>query len=117
MPPPASDKTEAVTRGLGRTDAPARRRCARFQRSCRPQQQERKTTITGDEVQPLTGLEIETFDRASDRSRRGRAQSLFDGPEGLFLVRRFDQEHAGWIEAEAVETMPVKAAILRECAC
>ena len=117
MPPPVHNKTEPITRGLGRTDAPARRRCARFQRSCRPQQQERKATIAGDEVQPLAGLEIETFDRASDRGRRGRAQSLFDGPEGLSLVRRFHQEHAGRIEAEAVETMPVKAAILRECAC
>ena len=117
MPPPASDKTEAVTRGLGRTDAPARRRRARFQRSCRPQQQERKTTIPGDEVQPLAGLEIETFDHASDRGRRSRAQSLFDGPKGLFLVRRFDQKHAGRIEAEAVETMSVKTAVLCECAC
>jgi hypothetical protein len=114
MPPPARDKTEAITRGCNRTDPPPRRRRARFHRTGWPQQQERKAGIAGDEMQPLACLEIESFDRSRDSGRRGRAQGFLDGPKGLSLVRRFDQDHAGRIETEAVEAMTVRAAIPRE---
>src|SRR5207247_791605 len=83
-------------------------------RSCWPQQQEREARIAGDEMQSLAGLEIETFERSRDCGRRGRAQSLLHGPKGLSLVRRFDQDHAGRIETEAVEAMTVRTAVLRE---
>ena len=65
-------------------------------------------------MQPLAGPEIKTIDCTRDRGRRGRAQSFLDGPEGLFIVRRFDQDQAGRIETEAVEAMPMRTAVMRE---
>jgi hypothetical protein len=60
-------------------------------------------------MQLLTGLEIEPFDRARDRRRRTRAQGFLHRPEGLFLIRRVDQDHARRIDTETIEAVSMRA--------
>jgi hypothetical protein len=64
----------------------------------------------GGEMQLLAGLEIELVDHPDDGLRCGRTQRLRHGPQGFFAVRGFDQDHAGRIEAKAVEPVSGKPA-------
>jgi hypothetical protein len=112
MPSWADVKAEAVARGFRRADAPARGRGACFQRLRRPQQQKRKPAIAGGELQLLAGLKIEPVDHSGDGLRGCRMQSFRHGPQGFFAVRRLDQDQAGGIETEAVQSMSGKPALL-----
>ena len=68
-------------------------------------------------MQSSAGLEIEISpDRASDRSGHGGTQSLFNGPESLHLVLGLDQDQAGRIEAEIVEAMAMRVAVIGKAA-
>ena len=56
----------------------------------------------------MAGLEIELVDHPDDGLRCGRTQRLRHGPQGFFAVRGFDQDHAGRIEAKAIEPVSVE---------
>jgi hypothetical protein len=108
-------KAETVARGLGRSDAPARRRRARPQTRRRAEQDEREARISRREMQPSARLEIELLaDSARDGGRNGRAQRLLECPKRLHLVIGFDQDQAGRIDAELVEPVPVRMTMSRE---
>ena len=49
-------------------------------------------------------------DEADDDSCRTRAQGLFDGPESLRVLLRFDDSEALRIETERVQAMAIKPA-------
>jgi hypothetical protein len=53
VPSGTNDEAEAVARGCGGADAPARRRRTRFQIAHGPQQKQRQAAIDGGEMQPL----------------------------------------------------------------
>src|SRR6202042_1236776 len=91
MPSRMCEQPEAVARGFGGADAPARCRGACFQRRCGAQQQKRQAAIMGRQLQFLTGLEIELVDHANDGRRRARMQSFRKRPERLFAMRRFGE--------------------------
>jgi hypothetical protein len=112
MPSRADEKAEAVARGRGGADTPARRRRARFQIVRGPQQKQRQAAIDGGEMQPLAEFQIELVDDPGDRGRRARPQRLLDRPQGVVAVRGFDQDEALRIEPERGETMAVKAAMV-----
>jgi hypothetical protein len=112
MPSRTDEKAEAVARGLGGADAPARRRRARFQIVRGPQQKERQAAIDGGKMQPLTEFQIELVDDADDRGRRARAQRLLDRPQGVVAARGLDQDQAFRIKPERGETMAVKPAMV-----
>jgi len=80
MPARPRDKAEAVARGWRGADAPTRRRCARFKSCRRPQQQQRQAGFGRGEMQPLARFQIEPINRAGDRRRCRRTQSLFHRP-------------------------------------
>src|ERR1700734_2387901 len=112
VPARSRDKPETVAHGFRHTDAPARRRGAGFERLRRPDEKQRQAGIARGELQFLAGLQIEPVDHPDDRLWHTRMQSLRHGPEGFFPVRRLDQSDADRIEAEAVETMSAKAAMV-----
>ncbi len=112
MPSWARVHAETVARGLRGADAPARCRGACFQRSCRPQQQQRQARIAGGEMQLLAQFQIEPVDHPGDRSRRRRTQRFGERPQRVVAVRRLDQNQARRIEAEAVEAVSGKPAVL-----
>jgi hypothetical protein len=108
-------KAETVARGLGGSDAPARRRRARPHPRCGAQQDERKARISRSEMQPSACLEIELLaDRARDGRGNGRAQRFLERPKGLHLILGLDQDQAGKVEAEFVEPVTVRMAISRK---
>jgi hypothetical protein len=112
MPARADEEAEAVARGLGGADAPARRRRTRFQIVRGPQQKERQAAIDGCEMQPLTEFQVELVDDADDCGRRARPQRLLDRPQGIVAARGFDQDQALRIEPERGEPMAVKPAMI-----
>ncbi len=63
-------------------------------------------------MQFLAGLQIELVDHACDGLRRCRTQRLGNRPQCFFAVRRLDQDQARRIEAESVEAVPGKTAML-----
>jgi len=63
-------------------------------------------------MQFLAGLQIELVDHPGDRLRRCRTQRLGNRPQCFFAVRRLDQDQARRIEAESVEAVPGKTAML-----
>ena len=65
-------------------------------------------------MQPLAGLEIELADRAADRGRHPRAQRFLHGPQGLLVVARLDQDQPGRIEAELLQPMAMRPAVIGE---
>jgi len=68
-------------------------------------------------MQSSAGLEIEISpDRASDGSGHGRTQSLLHGPQSLHFVLGLDQDQAGRIEAEIVEAMAMRVAVISKAA-
>ncbi len=114
MPACAREEAEAVARGRRWADAPARSRCARFQKLRRPQQEERQACIRGGELQPLAQFQIELVNNTGDGGRGARTQRLLQCPQGISPVRRFDQDQAAWIETQRTQAMPIKPAILTE---
>ena len=62
----------------------------------------------------MAGLEIEPVDHSGDGLRCCRMQSFRHGPQSFFAVRRLDQDQAGGIEAEAVQSMSGKPAVLAQ---
>ena len=65
-------------------------------------------------MQPLAGLEIEPGGGAGDRGKRARAQRLFHGPKGLRVVLRLDQDQPGRIEAELLQAVAMRTAVVGE---
>jgi len=63
-------------------------------------------------MQLLAGLQIELVDHPGDGNRRRRTQGLGHRPQRVFAVRRLDQDQAGRIEAERVETVSGKTAMV-----
>jgi len=111
MPSGARVKTKTVARRRSSADAPARCRSAGFQRGGRPQQEKRKAAIAGREMQLLAQFQIELVDHPGDGGWRARTQRLGKSPQGLFAVRRFDQDETRRIKAESVEAMAANAAM------
>lgn len=108
-------KAETVARGLGGSDAPARRRGARPHPHRRAEQDEREARISRGEMQPSARLEIELLaDRARDSRGHGRAQRFLERPKRLHLIFGLDQDQAGRVEAELVEPMTVWMAVSRK---
>ena len=102
---------EAVARGFRRANAPARCRGACFQKRRRPQQQKRQPAIFRREMQFLAQFQIELVDHPGDGGWRARTQRLGKSPQGLFAVRRLDQDETRRIKAESVEAMAANAAM------
>ncbi len=108
------DEPEAVACGLGGADAPARRGGARVIRRGGPQQHERQAGLAGREMQPLARLEVEFRRGGADRGRRLRPQRLLHGPERLLVVARPDQDQPGRIEAELLQAVSMRPAVIGE---
>src|SRR4026208_2196942 len=53
-------------------------------------------------------------DGANDRRRGARTQRFFECPERLKFIFSLDQDQAGRIDAETVEAMPVRAAMVAD---
>ena len=113
MPACARYEPEAVARGLGGADAPARRGGARLVGARGPQQPERQPGVARREMQPLAGLEVESGGGA-DRGQRARAQRLLQGPERLLVVARLDQDQPGRIKAELLQAVAMRPAVIGE---
>jgi len=111
MPARASEEAEAVARGSRRSDAPARRRGARFQKLRLAQQKERQACIRGGKLQSLAQSQIELVDDAGDGGRRARMQRFLQSPQGFMAMRCLDQDQAARIEAERIEAMAVGTAV------
>ena len=111
MPLGMCDQPEAVARGFGSADAPARCRGAGLQRRCGPQQQKRQPAIMGRQLQFLAGLEVELIDHADDGCRRARMQSFRKRPERLFAMRRFGEHHTRRTETERLQPMSGQTAM------
>jgi hypothetical protein len=115
MPSWARVKAEAIARGFRRANAPACCRGACLQRLRRAQQEKRQVRIAGGEMQPLAQFQIELVDHPGDGNRRGRMQCFGHGPQGLFAVRRLDQDQARRIKTEAADAMSGKPAVSTPC--
>ena len=63
-------------------------------------------------MQLLAQFQIELIDHPGDGGRRARTQRLGKSPQGLFAVRRLDQDETRRIKTEIVEAMAVNEAIL-----
>jgi hypothetical protein len=111
VPSRARDQPETVARGFRCADAPARRRCTRFQILRQPQQQQRQSRIDGGELQPLAQFQIQLVDQASDGGRRARTQRFFHRPQRLFAVSGLDHDQTRGIKTESIETMTVEPAV------
>lgn len=114
MPSGARHQSEAITRGFGGADAPARRRSARFQCLRRPQQEEGQAGIGGGKMQPLARFQIEPVDAASDGGRRIRAHRLLDRPQRVFVPRGLDQDYPRRIKSERAQPMTIGPAMVTE---
>ena len=63
-------------------------------------------------MQLLAQFQIESVDHPGDGTRRRRTQRFGDRPQRVVAVRRLDQNQARRIEAEAVEAVSGKPAVL-----
>ena len=107
-------KAETVARGLGGSDAPARRRRARFQNLRRPQQKERQSAIGGGKLQPLTGFQIGLVDKARDGCDRARMQRFLHRPQRVLAVCRFRQDQPVRRKPQSIEPMTMRPAVIAQ---
>ena len=63
-------------------------------------------------MQLLAGLQIEFVDHPGDCGRRRRTQRLGHRPQRVFAMRGLNEDQAAWIEAERVEAVSAKPAML-----
>ena len=65
-------------------------------------------------MQPLTGFQIELIDDAGDGRGRARMQRLLHGPQGIFAVRRLDQDQPVRRQTERVQPMTMRTAVIAQ---
>jgi hypothetical protein len=78
-----------------------------------PQEQRRCTGLPGGGIEPARGLQVQSARLAQDRRHRARMQGFLHDAQDFGLLRAFDPDDAGRIEAQAEEARRMAIGLTR----
>ena len=117
LPAPSRKAAVRVPHGGGGREPPARRGRVRLIGAGRAQKEQKRLGPFRREVQAPACLEIDPrADPAGDDGRRTQPQSFLDGPQGLLIGGRFDQDEPFGVDVEIAQAMTVRSAEIGQAA-